>query len=79
MAAACPDRTAVLDVVDPEPPVDPDAFRRLDNVFLTPHIAGSLGHEVRRMARYMLEELDRCLAGERLQYEVTAEMLKTMA
>jgi len=74
-----PGRTAVLDVTDPEPPVDLDRIRLLDNLFLTPHIAGSIGNEHHRMARYMVEELDRLLKGEPCRYEVTSEMLKTMA
>lgn len=74
-----PDITAVLDVTDPEPPKPGHPFYCLPNVILTPHIAGSLGHEVERMALYMLEEF-RCLqSGAQCRFEVTEEMLKTMA
>lgn len=71
--------TAVLDVTDPEPPVKSSKLYTLPNVVLTPHIAGSSGNEVRRMAEYMAEEAERMLAGEPLRYEVTEEMLGFMA
>ena len=74
-----PDLTAVLDVTYPEPaPLDHE-FYSLPNCFLTPHIAGSLGNEVHRMAEYMYEEFVRYLGGEQTRYEVTAKMLETMA
>ena len=74
-----PARTAVLDVTDPEPPVEGHPFYELDNVILTPHIAGSAGAECYRMGAYMLEEAERYLAGEPLRYAVTEKMLETMA
>lgn len=74
-----PDLSAVLDVTFPEPPLPGHAFYLLPNCILTPHIAGSIGNEVQRMAEYMLEEYCRFNAGEKCRYEVTEEMLKTMA
>ena len=74
-----PDLTAILDVTDPEPPCDGHLFYRLPNCILTPHIAGSKGTEVHRMAAYAAEEFSRCLRGEPCLYEVSLEMLKTMA
>lgn len=73
------DLTAVLDVTDPEPPEPGHPFYTLPNCILTPHIAGSLGREVTRMAAYMLQEFERVSAGRPAQYEVTAAMLETMA
>jgi phosphoglycerate dehydrogenase-like enzyme len=46
---------------------------------LTPHIAGSLGGEVVRMAEYMVSEYISWLQGEPVRYEVTLKMLETMA
>ncbi|MBC7785408.1 MAG: hydroxyacid dehydrogenase [Burkholderiales bacterium] len=67
-----PDLQAVLDVTDPiEPPVPESPLYTLPNVFLTPHIAGSVGSECRRMGRYMVEELQRYQAGEPLKWQVT--------
>ena len=74
-----PDLTAVLDVTFPEPPVADHPFYTLPNCFLTPHIAGSLGDEVRRMAEYMYEECGKYLAGQDCRYRVTEKMLETMA
>ena len=74
-----PDLTAVLDVTHPEPPERDHPFYRLPNVVLSPHIAGSSGNEVIRMAEYMADEFERVLAGEPCRYEVTEKMLKTMA
>ena len=51
----------------------------MTNVFLSPHIAGSLGHEVHRMAEYMLEESRLVTDGLPARYEVTMQMLETMA
>lgn len=74
-----PGRTAVLDVTDPEPPVEGHPFYELENVILTPHIAGSAGAECFRMGCYMREEAERYLAGDELKYNVTLKMLETMA
>jgi len=76
---ARPDLTAVLDVTYPEPPEADHPFYTLSNCFLTPHIAGSLGDEVVRMAEYMATELAAYLAGRPTKYEVSEKMLETMA
>ena len=73
------DLTAILDVTYPEPPEAGNGFFRLPNCILTPHIAGSSGAEVRRMAEYMYDEFRRMRNGESVKYEVTAKMLETMA
>ena len=74
-----PGRTALLDVTWPEPPVPESPLWTMENVFLTPHIAGSMGKEVTRMGDYMTEEFTRIFAGEAPRWEVTAKMLETMA
>lgn len=74
-----PDLTAVLDVTDPEPSPPDHPFYSLPNCFLTPHIAGSLGGEVVRMAEYMVNEYERYVSGQPCKYEVTVKMLETMA
>ena len=73
------DLTAVLDVTDPEPPVAGHPFYTLENCFLTPHVAGSLGGEVVRMSEYMVEEYRAFATGQPCRYEVTEPMLQTMA
>ncbi len=74
-----PDLVAVLDVTDPEPSPPDHPFYTLENCFLTPHVAGSAGGEVVRMAEYMADELARYAEGKPTKYEVTEKMLETMA
>lgn len=74
-----PDLTALLDVTDPEPPMEGHPFYTLPNCLLTPHIAGSAGDEVARMGMYMAEECGAYLTGRPCRYEVTEKMLETMA
>ena len=73
------DITALLDVTDPEPPVDGHPFYTLENCVLTPHIAGSIGDEVKRMGAFMKDEFILYVTGEKTRYEVTEKMLETMA
>ncbi len=74
-----PTRAAVLDVTEPEPPQAGNALYTLPNVFLTPHLAGSLGNEVQRMGEAMLDEFLLYAQGKPTRYEVTQAMLDTMA
>jgi len=73
------DLWAVLDVTWPEPPAEGSPLYTLPNVILTPHIAGSLDRECRRMGRTMVEECERFLRGEPLRWRVTREMFVRMA
>ncbi|MFI2370642.1 hydroxyacid dehydrogenase [Streptomyces sp. NPDC018833] len=54
---------AVLDVTDPEVPPADSPLYDLPNVLLTPHIAGSLGEELYRMADQALDEVARFASG----------------
>lgn len=74
-----PSVTALLDVLQDEADSDKNPLTALPNCFLTPHIAGSMGNEVRRMAEYMIDACARYLAGEEPVHEVTLPMLETMA
>jgi len=75
----CPDRCAVLDVTWPEPPEQDSEFYKMDNVILTPHMAGSAGNEVVRMGSYMIDEFKKYENGEQTDYSVSLKMLETMA
>lgn len=74
-----PDLFAVLDVTNPEPPEPGSQIFDLPNVVLTPHIAGSMDLECRRMGRYMLEELTRYLRGEPLVWGIDREKAAILA
>ena len=74
-----PDICALLDVTVEEPPKPESDFFKLPNIVLTPHIAGSMSNEVRRMAELMINEFEKYLAGEELEYEITPEKLERMA
>ena len=74
-----PDLTAVLDITYPEPAVEGSPLYELPNVVLTPHIAGSMGEECKRMGAFMVEELDRFLSGQPLRWRVTREQFERMA
>jgi phosphoglycerate dehydrogenase-like enzyme len=73
------DLTAILDVTDPEPPESGSKLYDLPNVALTPHLAGSLDRECRRMGQLAADELRRYLAGESLKSGITQEQLASMA
>jgi phosphoglycerate dehydrogenase-like enzyme len=70
---------AVLDVTDPEPLPDAHELLRLPNAFITPHLAGSQGTELTRMAELVLEEIRRFGAGEPPLHPVTAADLGRIA
>ncbi|WP_432482087.1 hydroxyacid dehydrogenase [Kineococcus esterisolvens] len=61
---------AVLDVTDPEPlPPDHPLFDA-PGVLLTPHVAGSLGNELRRLGTCAVEEVERFVRTGELAHEV---------
>lgn len=70
---------AVLDVTEPEPLPAASELRRLPNVTITPHLAGSLGTELRRLTDAALDELDAYLAGRPAQHPVTRADMDTTA
>jgi phosphoglycerate dehydrogenase-like enzyme len=75
-----PMRTALLDVTDPTEPLPRDhIFWSLPNIIITPHRAGSVTDEIRRMGAYMFEEYERVQTNQPVRYEVTLKMLETMA
>ena len=69
---------AFLDVSDPEPPALDSPLRRLDNVVVTPHIAGCIA-DCTHIGDMAVEELRRFFAGESALYAVNPEMLSHMS
>ena len=77
---ARPDLTAVIDVCAPhEPPPPGSPLLSLPNVILTPHIAGSHAGEIRRLGRYMVEELERYVRNEPLRWQIIRELSMRLA
>lgn len=59
---------AILDVTVPEIlPRDSELYT-LPNVFLTPHISGSMGTEIRRLGEHVATELERIVRGRPLAF-----------
>jgi phosphoglycerate dehydrogenase-like enzyme len=75
---ARPDLTALLDVTWPEPPAAESPLWTLPNVVISPHIGGTIGHEVTRLSDCAIAEFEAWQAGRPLRYQVTREILKTM-
>ncbi|MEU3524018.1 hydroxyacid dehydrogenase [Streptomyces sp. NPDC038707] len=71
--------SAVLDVTDPEPLPPGSALYDLPNAFVTPHLAGSLGNEVARLGRAMVEEAERLTSGAALRHAVDPAVLERTA
>ncbi len=74
-----PDLTAILDVAREEPPLPDSALYSAPNVLLTPHIAGSCGNEVRRLADLMVEECRAWRTGLPLRYALRLDQLDLVA
>ncbi len=70
--------SACLDVTDPEPPVPGSPFYSLPNVILTPHAAGSIGADCRRMGIAGISELERFVEGLPPLFPVSPKRLAIM-
>ncbi|WP_169790686.1 hydroxyacid dehydrogenase [Streptacidiphilus carbonis] len=70
---------AVLDVTDPELLPTDSPLYDLPNVLLTPHVAGSVGGELHRMADSATAELARYAQGLPFQHPVLREELERTA
>ncbi|ATC65829.1 glycerate dehydrogenase [Nibricoccus aquaticus] len=70
---ARPDLTALIDVLVNEDPAVRSPLHALTNAFITPHIAGSLGHEWHRLGLTVVDEVERFVAGQPLRHELTAD------
>jgi phosphoglycerate dehydrogenase-like enzyme len=71
--------SAALDVFASEPLPADSPFRSLPNVILSPHAAGHTTDTYLRQGQAMVEDVSRYLRGESLQFEVSPQMLPTMA
>jgi phosphoglycerate dehydrogenase-like enzyme len=71
--------SAVLDVTDPEPLPPDHPLLALPNCVVTPHLAGSQGTELSRLAELVIDEIERFAAGEPARYPVVAGDLERVA
>jgi phosphoglycerate dehydrogenase-like enzyme len=70
---------AIIDVTEPDLlPADSPLYD-LPNVFLTPHIAGSMGDETYRLAASAVDEIDRYAAGLPFAFPVSREEMSRSA
>jgi phosphoglycerate dehydrogenase-like enzyme len=70
---------AVLDVTTPEPLTAESPLWDCDGVLLTPHVAGSKGNELRRLADAAAAEVQRWAAGRPFAHPVRRELLPLTA
>lgn len=70
---------AVLDVTDPEPLPTDHPLWACPAVTLTPHVAGSLGNELRRIGAQVVDDVVAFASTGRLRAEVTADQLARLA
>jgi phosphoglycerate dehydrogenase-like enzyme len=70
---------AVLDVFDEEPLPADSLLRDLDNVFLTPHVAGGTTETYMGLVEAIADDMARIFAGEPSQLAVPWEKLSIMA
>ncbi|MBH0052579.1 hydroxyacid dehydrogenase [Salinibacterium sp. SWN139] len=65
---------AILDVTDPFEPLPSDSpLWDCSNVMITPHVAGSMGTELRRIGQHVAEEVARALRGEAFVAQVETQ------
>lgn len=70
---------AVLDVTDPEPLPAGHVLLESPSVIVTPHIAGALGNELRRLGESVVGEAQRAARGEDAVHAVSLGELAAMA
>lgn len=70
---------ACIDVTDVEPPALDDPLRKLPNVILTPHEAGSIAQNKKRIGNLVTNQIEAFVSGKRPKYEVTKSDLCTIA
>ena len=71
--------TAVLDVTEPEPLPPDHPLLHLPGCVVTPHLAGSQGTELSRLAELAIDEVERWATGAAARYPVTAADLGRIA
>ncbi|HPB17037.1 MAG TPA: hydroxyacid dehydrogenase [Clostridia bacterium] len=70
---------ACIDVTNPEPPDVNNELRYMENVIMTPHIAGAVNNGCKRIALHICEEMERLINGEKMKTEINPEDLSKLA
>lgn len=70
---------ACIDRCHAEPVELDHPYRHLPNVLLTPHIAGVMAENRLRIGTLVIDEVERYVAGQPLEHEITREKLERMA
>ena len=71
--------SAALDVFPQEPLAEDSPFRKLDNVILTPHMAGWATESRLRLAATVIDDMERFLQGKPLLNWVNPDKIKILA
>lgn len=74
-----PDLTAILDVLEEEPPPATDPLLGLSNAWIYPHLAGAIGNEYQRFLHALSEALGAYLSGQSSPCEIFAGDLDRIA
>ncbi len=74
-----PNRFAFLDVTWPEPMQSDCPLWDLPNCMVFPHLAGYATQEVFRLSDCVIEQMNKYVKGEKMDYVVTEDMLEGMA
>jgi phosphoglycerate dehydrogenase-like enzyme len=70
---------AILDVFDEEPLPASSPLRQLSNVYLSPHAAGHTQDSHWRQGDLIVDEVERFVRGEPLQFEISSAAMRHMA
>lgn len=70
---------ACLDVTDTEPPALDDPLRSLPNVILTPHEAGAIAQNAKRIGNLVTNQIEAFISGKKPKFEITKSDLCTIA
>jgi phosphoglycerate dehydrogenase-like enzyme len=74
-----PSIRAALDVTSPEPAEADSELRKMDNVILTPHVAGVCSNNFGRIGKLVTDEIERFGRGEALQHLVSKDRFSERA
>lgn len=72
------DLFAALDVFEKEPLATDSPFRKLPNVYLTPHRAGGIAESVQRIFSMLIDDLEAHFDGKPIKHPLTESMIPAL-